>query len=150
MKGTMKLILLVEDNPDDVALAMRAFKHSRVMNPVEVVRDGVEALDFLFARGAYSKRAGAPSPMVILDLNLPKLSGLGVLKAIRADARTQQLPVLILTASKEDEDLLSGYSLGVTSFLRKSVDFAEFVEAVKTLGTYWLMIDKSPLEPTVP
>jgi len=150
MNDAMKPILLVEDNPDDVTLAMRAFKNSRVKNPVVVVRDGLEALDFLFARGAHSERAGAISPLVILDLNLPKLGGLGVLKAIRADARTQQLPVLILTSSKEDEDLISGYSLGVTTYLRKSVDFAEFVEAVKTLGTYWLVIDKSPQGRIVP
>jgi len=147
--NAMKVILLVEDNPNDVTLALHAFKRSRVMNPIVVVRDGIEALDFLFARGAYRERAGAPSPMIILDLKLPKLNGLGVLKVIRADARVQQLPVLILTSSKEEEDLISGYSLGVTRYLRKPVDVAEFVEAVKTLGGYWLMTDESSQEKIV-
>lgn len=146
MNHAMKSILLVEDNPNDAALVVRAFKQSRVMNPVEVVRDGVEALDFLFARGAFSERAAMPFPIVILDLQMPKLDGLSVLKALRSDARTEQLPVLILTSSKEDEDLIASYSLGVTGHLRKSVDFAKLVESVKALGSYWLMIDKSQPE----
>lgn len=140
-----KNILLVEDNPDDVALTLRAFKRSHLFNPVVVARDGVEALDFLFARGEHAGRAESPLPtLVILDLKLPKLDGLGVLKAIRADPRTQLLPVVILTSSKEEQDLLSGYSLGANSYVRKPVDFTEFVEAVKVLGIYWMAINQQP------
>jgi len=140
-----KAILLVEDNADDVALTLRAFKRSHVMNTIAVARDGIEALDYLFGRDAHADRAGAPLPtLIILDLKLPKLDGLGVLKAIRADDRTRLLPVVILTSSKEEQDLISGYSLGANSYVRKPVDFAEFVEAVKVLGIYWLMMNQSP------
>ena len=143
MSEPNKVILLVEDSPDDVTLTLRAFKRSHLMNPIEVARDGIEALDFLFARGAHAQRANAPLPtLVILDLKLPKLDGLGVLKAIRADERTQLLPVVILTSSKEEQDLISGYALGANSYVRKPVDFAEFLEAVKVLGLYWLMINQ--------
>ena len=145
MSDANKVVLLVEDNPDDVTLTLRAFKHSHVMNPIIVARDGIEALDFLFASGDHVSRTGAPLPMlIILDLKLPKLDGLGVLKAIRADERTRLLPVVILTSSKEEQDLISGYSLGANSYVRKPVDFAEFVEAVKVLGIYWLMMNLSP------
>ena len=142
-----KCILLVEDNPDDAALTLRAFNRSHVMNSIVLARDGIEALDFLFARGAYEQRAGEPLPtMVILDLKLPKLDGLGVLKAIRSDVRTRLLPVVILTSSKEEQDLISGYSLGANSYVRKPVDFSEFQEAVKVLGIYWLMMNQNPPE----
>ena len=138
-----KVILLVEDSSDDVDLTMRAFKRSHLMNPIEVVRDGVEALDFLFARGVHAPRESAPLPtLVILDLKLPKLDGLSVLRAIRADERTQFLPVVILTSSKEEQDLISGYSLGANSYVRKPVDFAEFMEAVRVLGIYWLALNQ--------
>jgi two-component system response regulator len=144
MSEPNKVILLVEDSPDDVTLTLRAFKRSHLMNPICVVRDGIEALDFLFARAAYADRAAQPLPeLVILDLKLPKLDGLGVLKAIRADERTQLLPVVILTSSKEEQDLISGYALGANSYVRKPVDFAEFLEAVKVLGLYWLMLNQS-------
>lgn len=147
MSDANKVILLVEDNPDDATLTLRAFKRSHVMNPVVIARDGVEALDFLFARGQYSDRAGAPQPiLIILDLKLPRLDGLGVLKAIRADVRTQLLPVVILTSSKEEQDLISGYSLGANSYVRKPVDFNEFLEAVKVLGIYWLLMNQNPPE----
>jgi len=147
MSESSKDILLVEDNADDVTLTLRAFKRSHVMNTITVARDGIEALDYLFARGAYENRAGAPLPtLIILDLKLPKLDGLGVLKALRADKRTRLLPVVILTSSKEEQDLISGYSLGANSYVRKPVDFAEFVEAVKVLGIYWLMMNQSPPE----
>ena len=140
-----KAILLVEDNADDVALTLRAFKRSHVMNTIAVARDGIEALDYLFGRDAHADRAGAPLPtLIILDLKLPKLDGLGVLKAIRADERTRLLPVVILTSSKEEQDLISGYSLGANSYVRKPVDFAEFLEAAKQLGIYWLMMNQSP------
>lgn len=145
MNEANKVILLVEDNPDDAALTLRAFKRSHLMNPITVARDGIEALDFLFARGAFSSRAEAPLPtLVVLDLKLPKLDGLGVLKAIRADPRTQLLPVVILTSSKEEQDLISGYALGANSYVRKPVDFTEFLEAVKVLGIYWLAINQLP------
>ena len=140
-----KAILLVEDNDDDVALTLRAFKRSHLMNPIDVARDGVAALDYLFARNAHEHRASLPLPtLVILDLKLPRLDGLGVLKAIRADERTRFLPVVILTSSKEEQDLVSGYSLGANSYVRKPVDFVEFIEAAKVLGFYWLMINQLP------
>lgn len=149
MTDAIKDILLVEDNPDDAALTLRAFKRSHVMNTISVARDGIEALDFLFARGDFGDRSDAPLPtLIMLDLKLPKLDGLGVLKAIRADARTRLLPVVILTSSKEEQDLISSYSLGANSYVRKPVDFAEFVEAVKVLGIYWLMMNQAPPEIT--
>lgn len=142
-----KVILLVEDSPDDATLTMRAFRRNHVMNPIKVVWDGTEALDFLFARNLYADRADVSMPtLVILDLKLPKLDGLGVLKAIRADRRTHMLPVVILTSSKEEQDLIAGYSLGANSYVRKPVDFSEFQEAVKVLGIYWLMMNQSPPE----
>ena len=147
MDQMSKTILLVEDNPDDAALTLRAFERSNVLNPIVVVRDGVEALDFLFARGAHAGRAGKPPPtLVILDLKLPKLDGLGVLKAVRGDERTRLIPVVILTSSKEEQDLIQGYSLGANSYVRKPVDFAEFQEAVRLLGIYWLMTNQPPPE----
>jgi two-component system response regulator len=112
-----------------------------------VVRDGVEALDFVFGRNAHSDRADASLPaLVILDLKLPKIDGLGVLKALRADPRSRYLPVVILTSSKEEQDLVSGYALGANSYVRKPVDFAEFLEAVKVLGMYWMMLNEPPPE----
>jgi len=142
-----KTILLVEDNPDDAKLSLRAFKRNKMLNPIVVARDGVEALDFLFARGAYAERAGkAPPTLIILDLKLPKLDGLGVLKAIRGDARTRLIPVVILTSSKEEQDLIQSYSLGANSYVRKPVDFTEFMEAVRLLGIYWLMTNQAPPE----
>ncbi|MBV8124430.1 MAG: response regulator [Burkholderiaceae bacterium] len=145
MSDENKIILLVEDNPDDVVLTLRAFKRSNLMNPIVVVRDGVEALDYLFARGAHAGRDGASLPtLVILDLKLPKLDGLGVLKALRADARTALLPTVILTSSKEEQDVVSGYAFGANSYVRKPVDFTEFVEAVKVLGLYWLALNQIP------
>ncbi|MGQ3050170.1 MAG: response regulator [Roseateles sp.] len=145
MNEENKTILLVEDNPDDVALTLRAFKRSHLMNPLVVARDGVEALDFLFARGDHAARLGAPLPtLIILDLKLPKLDGLGVLKAMRADERTALLPTVILTSSKEEQDVVSGYALGANSYVRKPVDFVEFVEAVKVLGLYWLALNLPP------
>ena len=147
MDQMSKTILLVEDNPDDAKLSLRAFKRNKMLNPIVVARDGVEALDFLFARGAYAERAGkAPPTLIILDLKLPKLDGLGVLKAIRGDARTRLIPVVVLTSSKEEQDLIQSYSLGANSYVRKPVDFTEFVEAVRLLGIYWLMTNQAPPE----
>ncbi|MGZ5080077.1 MAG: response regulator [Usitatibacter sp.] len=140
-----KSILLVEDNPDDVKLTLRAFELNNIANPISVAQDGIEALDFLFARGPHAQRQGKPLPtLVILDLKLPRLDGLGVLKAIRADERTKLIPVVILTSSKEEQDMISGYSLGANSYVRKPVDFAAFMEAVKILGIYWLMLNHPP------
>ena len=144
-----KLILLVEDNPDDAKLTLRAFKRSNMLNPIEVAQDGIEALDFLFARGTHAGRAGKPLPtLIILDLKLPRLDGLGVLKAIRADERTRLLPVVILTSSREEQDVIAGYELGANSYVRKPVDFAEFLEAARVLGIFWLMMNQPPPERT--
>ena len=144
---TTKTILLVEDNPDDVKLTLRAFKRNNMMNPIDVAKDGIEALDYLFARGAYADRAGKSQPtLILLDLQLPRLDGIGVLKAIRADERTKLIPVVILTSSKEEQDLIQGYSFGANSYVRKPVDFAEFLEAVRLLGVYWLMTNQPPPE----
>jgi two-component system response regulator len=138
-------ILLVEDNPDDAELTLRAFKRSHVMNPIVVARDGIEALDYLFVQGEMGARSGGQLPtLIVLDLKLPKLDGLGVLKAVRNNERTRLLPVVILTSSKEEQDLIMGYSLGANSYVRKPVDFAEFLEAAKVLGIYWLMMNQSP------
>ena len=140
-----KTILLIEDNPDDVKLTLRAFKRSNILNPIVVLNDGIEALDSLFARGAYGDRGDQPLPtLIVLDLKLPKLDGLGVLKAIRADQRTRLLPVVILTSSKEDEDVIASYTFGANSYVRKPVDFAEFLEAAKLIGMYWLMTNQPP------
>lgn len=140
-----KTILLVEDNQDDEELALLAFKKGSLANDVVVARDGVEALDYLFATGSFAGRdpAGLPQ-MVLLDLKLPKIDGLEVLRRIRADSRTRRLPVIILTSSREDEDVIRGYDLGVNSYVRKPVDFNLFVEAVRQLQLYWLVVNEAP------
>ena len=138
-------ILLVEDNPDDVELTLRALKQYNVRNQIAVVRDGAEALDFLFASGAYAERSTCPMPaVVILDLKLPKVDGLEVLQRMRADERTKLVPVVILTSSKEERDMVNGYKLGANSYVRKPVDFTQFVEAARQLGLYWLVINEPP------
>jgi two-component system, response regulator len=143
-----KIILLIEDNADDELLTIRALKKNYIKNEVVVARDGSEALDYLFGQGAYQGRDTAALPqLVLLDLKLPKVDGLGVLRAIRADERTKRLPVVILTSSKEDGDLLDGYELGANSYVRKPVDFTEFAEAVRQLGLYWLVLNEPPPEP---
>jgi len=140
-----KTILLVEDNPDDEALTLRALKKNNVINQVTVARDGVEALDFLFARGEYAGRDPHDLPtLVLLDLKLPRLDGLEVLRQIRANENTRLLPVVILTSSREQQDLVGGYSLGANSYIRKPVDFDQFLEAVRQLGLYWLMLNEMP------
>lgn len=141
----MNEILLVEDNPDDVELTLRAFKKSRVMNEVVVAHDGVEALDYLFATGSYAHRDPNQLPQVVLlDLKLPRIDGLHVLERLRAHPKTRLLPVVILTSSTEQRDLASGYRLGANSYVRKPVDFQEFVEAVRQLGLYWLLLNQQP------
>ena len=140
-----KIILLVEDNPDDELLAIRALKKNNIMNEVVVARDGVEALDYLFGTGTYAGRDMSMMPQVILlDLKLPKIDGLEVLRRLRDDERTKLLPVVILTSSKEDLDLTTSYSLGANSYIRKPVDFVQFTEAIKQLGLYWLVLNESP------
>jgi two-component system response regulator len=143
-----KMILLVEDNPDDEALTLRAFEKNNITNEVVVVRDGVEALEWLFGDGQFSDRDPTHLPEVcLLDLKLPKVDGLEVLRRIRADDRTKLMPVIILTTSEEESDRLAGYSLGANSYIRKPVDFSQFIEAVRQLGLYWLVLNESPPEP---
>jgi len=140
-----KVILLVEDNPDDVKLTMRALKKSNVLNEVVVAQDGAEALDYLFCAGKYSGRDKNIMPQVVLlDLKMPKVDGLEVLKRMRADERTRLLPVVVLTTSSEEKDRVSSYKLGANSYVRKPVDFNQFVEAVQQLGLYWLVLNETP------
>jgi two-component system response regulator len=140
-----KMILLVEDNPDDEALTLRAFQKNKIKNRVVVTRDGVEALDFLFCTGTYAERDPREMPqIVLLDLKLPKVDGLEVLRRIRADERTRLLPIVILTSSNEEKDLIEGYKNGANSYVRKPVDFDQFVEAVQQLGLYWLVLNELP------
>jgi two-component system, response regulator len=139
-----KNILLVEDNPDDVELILMAMKECKILNQVNVTRDGVEALEYLFCTGSYAERKPANLPeLVLLDLKLPKLGGLEVLDKLRADPRTKLIPVVILTSSSEEEDVLKSYSLGANSYVRKPVEFPQFVEAVRQLGMYWLLINET-------
>jgi two-component system, response regulator len=145
-----KMILLVEDNPDDEALTLRAFEKNNITNEIVVARDGAEALDWLFARGEHEGRDPQQLPeVVLLDLKLPKVDGLEVLRQIRADERTKLLPVIILTTSEEESDRLAGYSLGANSYIRKPVDFSQFIEAVRQLGLYWLVLNEPPPEPNL-
>lgn len=143
---TPKIILLVEDNEDDEKLTLRAFQKKKVLNPVVVARDGVEALDYVFGTGTYAGRDAADTPSVILlDLKLPKIDGLEVLKRVRADNRTKHVPIVILTSSKEEQDLVASYDLGANSYIRKPVDFEEFVEVAGLLGMYWLLWNEPPV-----
>lgn len=140
-----KVILLVEDNADDEELTLRAFRKNNILNPVVVARDGVEALDYLFGTGAHSGRDTRVQPQVVLlDLKLPKVDGLEVLRQLRADPRTRLLPVVILTTSNEERDILASYQLGANSYVRKPVDFEQFLEAARQLGLYWLVLNVPP------
>ena len=142
MTAKEKVILLVEDNGDDEVLTLRALKRHNISNPVVVARDGVEALDYLFGTGAHAGRdTGALPQVMLLDLKLPRLDGLEVLKRVRADERTRRLPVVILTSSREESDVVRGYDLGANSYVRKPVDFTEFLESVRQLGLYWLILN---------
>lgn len=137
------IILLVEDNADDEALTLRALKKNNIKNEVVVARDGVEALDYLFGTGAYAGRDITIMPhVVLLDLKLPKIDGLEVLRRVREDERSKFLPVVILTSSNEEQDRIRGYGLGANSYVRKPVDFSQFVEAVRELGLYWLVLNE--------
>jgi CheY-like chemotaxis protein len=144
MNGRKK-ILLVEDNADDVALTLRVLKIHNVANEVVEAHDGVEALDYLFGTGAHAGRDHSQQPQVILlDLKLPKVDGLEVLRRVRNDPRTRLLPVVILTSSKEEKDLVNGYALGANSYIRKPVDFSKFTESIRQLGLYWLVLNEPP------
>jgi len=140
---TKRMILLVEDNPDDEALTLRALKQNKIQNEVAVARDGAEALDYLFARGAYAGRDLRVMPqLILLDLKLPKVDGLEVLQRLRADPRTAHLPVVVLTSSREGRDVIESYRHGANSYIPKPVDFARFTEAVRQLGLYWLVLNE--------
>jgi two-component system response regulator len=138
-----KVILLVEDNPDDVELTLRAFDKHRIANEIIVARDGLEALDVLLGTGAHAGRTAQPE-LVLLDVNLPKLSGLEVLRRIRADARIRRTPVVMLTSSLAEQDVFRSYDLGANSFVQKPVDFEQFLEAARQLGLYWLVLNEAP------
>ena len=137
-------ILLVEDNPDDLELTLHALRKENLANNIQVARDGEEALEFLFCNGAHTDRSfERPPKLILLDLKLPKVDGMEVLKRLKADARTRTIPVVILTSSKEERDLISGYNLGANSYIQKPVDFGQFREIVKTIGLYWLLINQT-------
>ena len=140
-----KIIFLVEDNPDDITLTLRALKKNSIFNEVVVAKDGVEALDYLFGTGIYAGRDTSVMPVVtLLDLKLPKIDGFEVLKRARSSERTKLIPIVILTSSKEESDLINGYSLGANSYIRKPVDFEQFTEAIRELGLYWILINEPP------
>jgi CheY-like chemotaxis protein len=139
-------ILLVEDSPDDAELAMHALRREKLANNIVIARDGEEALDFIFCRGPYAGRSfDHPPKLVLLDLKLPKVNGIEILKQVKADPRTKTIPVVILTSSKEERDLVDGYNLGANSYIQKPVDFDQFRQTVKTLGLYWMVVNQSPL-----
>ena len=140
--GNNKAILLIEDRADDVDLTLRALEKNGIANEVVVCVDGVDALDFLFARGRYAGRTELPE-LILLDLNLPRITGLDVLRQVRANERTRRIPVVVLTSSAEDQDILSSYDLGANSFVQKPVDFGQFVEATRQLGMYWLVLNRT-------
>jgi CheY-like chemotaxis protein len=142
-----RILLLVEDSPSDIKLTRRALQQSRITNRLVVAEDGVEALDYLFATGAHAGRDVGDLPsLILLDLKLPRVDGMEVLRKIRADERTRRLPVVILTSSQEEQDIIASYDLGANSYIRKPVDFTQFAEAVRQLGLYWLVLNEPPPE----
>jgi CheY-like chemotaxis protein len=146
MSGKQIEILLVEDNDEDVELTLHALRKENLANHIHIARDGEEALEFLFCNGAFAERTSEPFPkLVLLDLKLPKVDGMEVLKQVKADPRTRTIPVVILTSSKEERDLINGYELGVNSYIQKPVDFDQFRNTVKTAGLYWLLVNQPPV-----
>jgi len=141
----IKRILLVEDDPKDVELTLTALEEYRLTNGVDVVRDGAEALDYLYRRGKFQTRDGSNPAVVILDLKLPKVSGLDVLRQVKADEQLRLVPIVVLTSSREEQDLITSYRLGVNAYVVKPVDFHKFVEAIKTLGAFWAVLNEAPL-----
>jgi two-component system response regulator len=137
-------ILLIEDNPDDVELAIHAFKKNNIINPVVIMRDGQSALDYLFYRGTHANSAHPLPVLILLDLKLPKIDGIDILRRIKADRKRKLIPIVVLTSSKEEKDVIESYDLGVNSYIRKPVDFDQFVETVKQIGFYWLLINEIP------
>lgn len=138
-------ILLVEDNPDDVELALHALRMHNLANDIEVARDGAEALDYIFRTGSYADRPLEPLPrLILLDLKLPKIGGLEVLERVKSDPRTRSIPVVVLTSSRQERDIIESYQLGVNSYITKPVDFEQFIQAVYTLGLYWLLLNEPP------
>lgn len=138
-------ILLVEDTSEDAELAIRALRRNKIANEIQIAEDGVEALDFLFCRGSHQGRASSHLPkLVLLDLKLPKIDGLGVLREMRADERTKAIPIVILTSSKEQKDVIEGYNLGVNAFVQKPVDFKKFGEAIRQIGLFWMLVNQAP------
>ena len=143
--GKSKILLLIEDNPDDEALTIRALKKHNIANEIVVARDGEEALDFIYTRGRFAERdPDNPPQVILLDLKLPKVEGLEVLRHIRSNAKTQRVPVVVLTSSNEEKDIISSYDLGANSYVRKPVDFEQFLEAARQLGLYWLVLNETP------
>lgn len=145
LPGSIKTILLVEDNPDDVELTMHALKRNNILNPIEVVRDGQEALDYLFYSGSYSSSKHPAPGVILLDLKLPKVDGIDVLKHIKNSDKLKHVPVVVLTSSREEKDLIESYNLGVNSYIRKPVDFDQFVDTVRYIGYYWLLLNEPPI-----
>lgn len=149
MDETIVEILLVEDNPNDVTLTLRALRRHNLSNRIHVVRDGAEALEFIFGTGAYAEHGLEPAPKVILlDLKLPKVDGLEVLQRIKTDSRTRVIPVVVLTSSREQRDIIESYQLGVNSYIVKPVDFEQFTEAMRQLGLYWVLLNQPPTVPS--
>jgi len=138
-------ILLVEDNPDDVELTLHALRKNNIANPIEVVRDGQEAIDYLFYTGKYSNSKHSTPGVILLDLKLPKVDGIEILRRIKEDSKLKMIPVVVLTSSKEERDVVDAYNFGVNSYIRKPVDFDQFTETVRTIGYYWLLINEHPI-----
>jgi CheY-like chemotaxis protein len=148
VKVDLRTILLVEDNPNDIELTLEAFRQNHLFNDVVVIRDGAQALDYLYKRNAYEDRPGQNPVLMLLDLKMPKVDGLDVLRIIKADPHLKTIPIVVLTSSRQEQDVVSSYNLGVNAYVVKPVDFGEFVEAVKTLGGFWAVINEPP--PTEP